>query len=517
MKKTEDNNTLVFIVDVKANKHQIKQAVKKLYDINVAKVNTLIRPDGEKKVYGDMSVAIRKRSWEEHVTQQTEQSFNSDEYDVACHHGLASVSLQASMEKDATLNVDHKEKCTSLPDCCCGPEPRDCPVRPMGHISQEVDESGSQEGDEQFLSLEASTETLVHISDEDTDSDLHLTNDTQISTPPKHERESHISAGGAGSFMKTLTTMGSNQDSWNCWRKPGEANVSPREECGERQGVDVVSKNLELCKDISLNEIKDMPKVNTFDSSNVEDSTPETQLLNSAVIAQQRRKPDFHKEEQEKQCHPVDEEEFLAAPYEDRELPLLKADCQSCLLHTPSCPIVMSAENNLEKSEFLDQIKSPLKVSIEDGMQCLHLRGPVTTQETIDNQVRLRKRKETREDRDRTRLDSMVLLIMKLDQLDQDIENALSTASSPSSTPTNLRRHVPDLESGSESGTDSISVHRTQVILSSNTDSTYPSSTPGSNSGTKPKATSLSLDFKVLSPSLLTQLEVELAVQGPFF
>ena len=51
MKKIEDNNTLVFIVDVKANKHQIKQAVKKLYDIDVAKVNTLIRPDGEKKAY----------------------------------------------------------------------------------------------------------------------------------------------------------------------------------------------------------------------------------------------------------------------------------------------------------------------------------------------------------------------------------------------------------------------------------------------------------------------------------
>ncbi|KAL4831556.1 hypothetical protein H8958_013213 [Nasalis larvatus] len=51
MKKIEDNNTLVFIVDVKANKHQIKQAVKKLYDIDVAKVNTLIRPDGKKKAY----------------------------------------------------------------------------------------------------------------------------------------------------------------------------------------------------------------------------------------------------------------------------------------------------------------------------------------------------------------------------------------------------------------------------------------------------------------------------------
>ncbi|VFV47343.1 60s ribosomal protein l23a-like [Lynx pardinus] len=51
MKKMEDCNTLVFIVDVKANKHQIKQAVKKLYDIDVAKVNTLMRPDGEKKAY----------------------------------------------------------------------------------------------------------------------------------------------------------------------------------------------------------------------------------------------------------------------------------------------------------------------------------------------------------------------------------------------------------------------------------------------------------------------------------
>lgn len=51
MKKIEDNNTLVFIVDLKANKPKIKMAVKKMYDIDVAKVNTLIRPDGLKKAY----------------------------------------------------------------------------------------------------------------------------------------------------------------------------------------------------------------------------------------------------------------------------------------------------------------------------------------------------------------------------------------------------------------------------------------------------------------------------------
>jgi len=43
MKKIEDNNTLVFIVDLKANKRQIKEAVKQLYDIQPQKVNTLIR------------------------------------------------------------------------------------------------------------------------------------------------------------------------------------------------------------------------------------------------------------------------------------------------------------------------------------------------------------------------------------------------------------------------------------------------------------------------------------------
>lgn len=43
MKKIEENNTLVFVVDVKANKAQIKSALKKLYDIDTVKINTLIR------------------------------------------------------------------------------------------------------------------------------------------------------------------------------------------------------------------------------------------------------------------------------------------------------------------------------------------------------------------------------------------------------------------------------------------------------------------------------------------
>jgi len=51
MKCIEDFRTLVFIVDVRANKFQIKDAVAKLYDVKPIRVNTLIRPDGKKKAY----------------------------------------------------------------------------------------------------------------------------------------------------------------------------------------------------------------------------------------------------------------------------------------------------------------------------------------------------------------------------------------------------------------------------------------------------------------------------------
>ncbi|XP_044116132.1 60S ribosomal protein L23a-like [Neovison vison] len=50
-KKIEDKNTLVFLVDVKANKHEIKQVMKKLYDVDVTKVNTLISPKRKKEAY----------------------------------------------------------------------------------------------------------------------------------------------------------------------------------------------------------------------------------------------------------------------------------------------------------------------------------------------------------------------------------------------------------------------------------------------------------------------------------
>ena len=51
MKKIEEINTLVFLCDVRATKRQIREAVNSMYEVKCSKVNTLIRPDGQKKAY----------------------------------------------------------------------------------------------------------------------------------------------------------------------------------------------------------------------------------------------------------------------------------------------------------------------------------------------------------------------------------------------------------------------------------------------------------------------------------
>jgi len=47
----ETENKLVFVVNVRANKVDVKRAVEELYEVMVDKVNTLITPGGEKKAF----------------------------------------------------------------------------------------------------------------------------------------------------------------------------------------------------------------------------------------------------------------------------------------------------------------------------------------------------------------------------------------------------------------------------------------------------------------------------------
>ncbi len=47
----EKENKIVFIVDRKADKKQIKEAIEKVFEVKVDKINTEITANGEKKAY----------------------------------------------------------------------------------------------------------------------------------------------------------------------------------------------------------------------------------------------------------------------------------------------------------------------------------------------------------------------------------------------------------------------------------------------------------------------------------
>jgi len=56
LKENEQLGTYCFIVDLKANKYQIKTAIETIYNVKVVSVNTLVRP-GKMKRFGQ---AVKK-------------------------------------------------------------------------------------------------------------------------------------------------------------------------------------------------------------------------------------------------------------------------------------------------------------------------------------------------------------------------------------------------------------------------------------------------------------------------
>lgn len=51
----ESENKLIFIVDIKSTKSQIKKAIENMFKVKIIKINTLITNGGKKKVYITLS------------------------------------------------------------------------------------------------------------------------------------------------------------------------------------------------------------------------------------------------------------------------------------------------------------------------------------------------------------------------------------------------------------------------------------------------------------------------------
>jgi large subunit ribosomal protein L23 len=55
----DKDNKLIFVVNLKAGKSDVKKAVEELYEVEVEKVNLLITPQGEKKAFVKLTPEYR--------------------------------------------------------------------------------------------------------------------------------------------------------------------------------------------------------------------------------------------------------------------------------------------------------------------------------------------------------------------------------------------------------------------------------------------------------------------------
>ncbi|XP_067843135.1 rho GTPase-activating protein 7 isoform X1 [Heptranchias perlo] len=432
-----------------------------------------------------MSLANKKRSWEDHVTNWPGFSFDSVDSGAVCCHGLVADNLKPSMESNEIAKSDKKERFSSisLPECCHNSDLFGLQAKQLCDHRREVDENDNHESEEYILPLEASTETLVHVSDENSDlsyEDDYFAGEGQ--TSGNEQAPFEISS------LEEIKQVTKNiSENFGIDNDPDYDSVPEEETKGDVKTS--VSEHLESSEVIDL---RDLPKKDLDKSLDV--IIPTEELLHTAVIAQQRRKHEMPRDEHDEEVTKDMAELSVSSCL------VTNSDAQVTSEVTPVNCIIASQRCSRESLDkpFLEEISPDAGQAENDSdtrnnttnvskqnPQILNLQESTNNYNPADCTIKLRKRKEMREDRDRARLDSMVLLIMKLDQLDQDIENALSANSSPSNTPTVKRRHIPELESDSENGADVIAISQSQKVhlVHSPLGSTSPMAGPGA----KPK------------------------------
>ncbi|XP_053556235.1 rho GTPase-activating protein 7-like [Bombina bombina] len=384
-----------------------------------------------------MSLAIKKRSWEEHVTEWMGLSSSFSGHDTICCHRLTSDNLKTAMDKHDVLTVEQKEKDPNISECIY--------VGGCNHllenekqISKDVDENDNLDMNGHYISPEV--ESVVHYPGEGyydsckinskmlcldgpvSESDV-LLQDNLSNESPKHENR------GADNILDYRKTQ-------NVEATEGEHVDSTKE---------INQDNLHI---LSFTSGIDAPVETIYRSTDVaEIGMPGEQLLKSALIAQKRRKSDVSKDGHGKNiCDVLDDS--LCGKCVDVCCQLMSETCpKGCLNTSHMCSHTSCKENGIYNNKLTDlsdaKKEDKQSASSKDAAQSLEPKDKIPTCGIAYEQVRLRRKKKLKESRDRSKLDSMVLLIMKLDQLDQDIENALSTGQSPSWTPTLKQRDIP--------------------------------------------------------------------------
>uniref|UniRef100_A0A8C5RUJ4 Uncharacterized protein n=1 Tax=Laticauda laticaudata TaxID=8630 RepID=A0A8C5RUJ4_LATLA len=234
-----------------------------------------------------MSLAIRKRSWEEHVTQWMGLHSGSLDSNVLCRHGLVVDNLQARMEKNELWCESLKEKSASLPDCCHVGELVVFPSKLFSNVSKELDENENHQEEREFLSLEASVETLVNVSignddgnggSKNTDLPLEIINCQFMPVEDKLLAEKNSSEEPSVKIISRVEAKKQSDHTTEPIEKRNTSNYERAMKNNSREEVIVLGYN-------NSNESKDVSKEKNWEPS-VEKSLSQEQIVRGATALQ---------------------------------------------------------------------------------------------------------------------------------------------------------------------------------------------------------------------------------------
>ncbi|KAL8207384.1 UNVERIFIED_CONTAM: hypothetical protein K2H54_055791 [Gekko kuhli] len=274
------------------------------------------------------------------------------------------------MENDGVRSSGQKETSASLPDCCHGGELVGFPLKLLGNVSKEVDENDNHQEEEDLLSLEASTETLVSVSvggdGEDGDAEGEFSSERANHHSAQVEEElsdGSSSMEAAQPFRETEPRVEAEEELDHAYlpsrkvNEPQDDTVPPMVTV-EANPCDRRGESLELYCDSSSSE--NSLKKNLSQSQ--ENIVSEEKVVHAAVTAQQHRKS---------------------------ETP--DNGCGKTLCSPAHGSPLLSEDNDLDGfSDSQDKLITSVSL-VEGGTD---LKNSMATHEATDSQVILRKRKE---------------------------------------------------------------------------------------------------------------------------
>lgn len=326
------------------------------------------------------------------MTQWMGLPFGSMDSNILCRHGLVADNPQARMENDGLQSEDWKEKSASLPDCCHGGELIGFPSKLLGNVSKDVDENDNHQEEEEFLSLEDSTETLVISTggDDTDDNDMGLTLGIVDHVEEELSAQGNTMEGGVGEpFSPSMEAKTESNPASGTTGEIDEPN-SEAESKGVKAEEDICDgreQRMGLHYN-SSSENKDTSKEKFHELPNVEKNTSE-ETGYEVVAARQHEHLDAPKDRVEKPaCSLLLDEPSPVQCGDNAVGTVASSDCLVASLGSG----ITSHNDGLDENNFADSQKEciPSMLLVEGVAE---LRTDRTKQQPSDGQVILRKRK----------------------------------------------------------------------------------------------------------------------------